>query len=183
MRLPLILTTRTLGHGLLAASLAALSVLRAVPAQAQIAPTPAPPMQSAPHNVTYYIDGKPATQAETSQLLPANIQSIDVLKGATARKELPGAAADGVVLITTKANANSPAVLAFNKRFPKTPATPEQNTAVAAITTYLTRTYPTAKLEMVAPVEGKPDRYRAIFKQNDQRLQLLFDGQGQPVKE
>ncbi|MEJ7659616.1 MAG: hypothetical protein WKG07_08310 [Hymenobacter sp.] len=40
--------------------------------------------------------------------------------------------AAGAVLITTKANADAPAVLAFNKQFPKTAATPEQNAAVAA---------------------------------------------------
>lgn len=91
------------------------------------------------------------------------------------------ASADGVALITTKANATSPAVVAFNKRFPVMPATPEQNAGTAAATAYITKKYPGAKLEIVGPARGKPGRYNAVFIDAGQRLQLLFDGQGQPV--
>ena len=95
--------------------------------------------------------------------------------------------AGGVAVVTTTANASLPAVLAFNERIsdavPLTPATPAQNGAVAAIRAYMVKTYPTAKLEMVGPIDGQPDRYRAVFEENNQRLQLLFNGQGQPVRE
>jgi len=180
------LIARPLGRYLLAAPLAAL-LLGAAPARAQVAPTPAPPMKSAPSNPTYYLDGKLSTSAELAKIDPNAISGINIIKGADQRKLFGNATADGVAVITTKANAGSPAVLAFNKRIndvvPLTPATPAQNAAVATIMAYMTKTYPAAKLEMVGPVDGQADRYRATFKQNDQRLQLLFDGQGQPVKE
>jgi len=144
-------------------------------------------MQSAPSNPTYYLDGKLSTSAELAKIDPDAISYMQIIKGANQRELFGSTSADGVAVITTKANAGSPAVPAFNKRIndvvPLTPATPAQNSAVAAIMAYMTQTYPTAKLEIVGPVRGQADRYRATFKQNDQRLQLLFDGQGQPVKE
>lgn len=179
--------TRSLGRCLLAAPLAALLLLSAAPARAQVVPTPAPPMHSAPSNPTYYLDGKLADPLELTKIDPDAISYVQIIKGDKQRKLFGSTSVDGVAVITTKANAGSPAVLAFNQRIndvaPLTPATPAQNAAVAAIMAYMTKTYPTAKLELVGPVEGQADRYRAIFKQNDQRLQLLFDGQGQPVKE
>lgn len=180
-------TTRSLGRYLLAAPLTTLLLLGAAPARAQVTPTPAPPMKSAPSNPTYYLDGKLADPTELAKIDPTAISYMQIIKGANQQKLFGSTTTDGVAVITTKANASSPAVLAFNKRVndvvPLTPATPAQNSAVAAIMAYMTKTYPTAKLEIVGPVDGQTDRYRATFKENDQRLQLLFDGQGQPVKE
>jgi hypothetical protein len=36
---------------------------------------------------------------------------------------------------------------------------------------------------MVGPLREKADRYQAIFTDGGKRLQLLFDGQGQPVQQ
>ena len=137
-------------------------------------------MKTTPSNTTYYLDGKLSTSAELAETDPDAISAINSIKGANQRKLFGSTTADGVAVITTKANASSPAVLTFNKHIndvvPLTPATPTQNAAVAAIMAYMTKTYPTAELEIVGPVEGNADRYRATFKQNDQRLQLLFNG-------
>lgn len=183
----LLLLTRPLGHFRLAAPLAAALLIGAAPAHAQVAPTPAPPLKLAPGQATYYVNGKLSSEAELAKIEPSTISDIRVIKGANQQKLFGSTTAGGVAVVTTKARATAPDVLAFNKRIndivPLTPATPAQNAAVAAITAYLATTYPTAKLEMVGPVPGQPDRYRATFRQNDQRLQLLFDGQGQPVKE
>jgi hypothetical protein len=181
------LNTRALSRYLLAAPLAAFLALATVPAHAQVVPTPAPPIKSAPTNATYYVDGKLSSEAELATMDPKSISYMQIIKGANQQKLFGSTTADGVAVITTKAKANSPEVLAFNKRIgavaPLTPATPEQNAAMAAIKAYMAKTYPTAKLEIVGPAKNKSGRYQAIFKENDQRLQLLFDGQGQPVKE
>ncbi len=175
--------TRPLGRHLLVAPLVVLLLLSAAPTRAQVAPTPAPLLKPMTESFAYFIDSKPTTKAEAEKIDPETILFMDVVKDAAQKKLLGQASADGVMLVTTKANANMLAVVAFNKRFPLTPATPAQNAAVAAAKAYVTKTYPTAKLEMVGPAKEQPGRYRAIFTDHDQRLQLLFDGQGQPVKE
>jgi len=178
---------RPLGYNWLAAPLVAALLMGTAPAHAQVAPTPAPPRKATPNTATYYVDGKLSSEAELAKMKPTAISYMQIIKGANAQKLFGSTTADGVAVITTKANANSPEVLAFNKRVgavvPLTPATPEQNAAVAAIKAYMTKTYPAAKLEMMGPAKDKPGRYQAIFTDHDQRLQLLFDGQGQPVKE
>lgn len=182
----LFLPFRPLAKHWLAAPLAVLLV-SAAPAHAQVAPTPAPPRQPAPTTAVYYVDGQLTSQAELAKLDPAAVSYMQIIKGANQQQLFGSATPDGAAIITTKAKANSPAVLAFNKRIgavvPLTPATPAQNAAVAAIKAYLTKNYPTAKLEMVGPAQNKPGRYQAIFEQSGQRQQLLFDDQGQPVKE
>jgi hypothetical protein len=181
--------SRRSGHFLLGAPLAAALLLGPVSAHAQVVPTPAPAQKPAPKNVVYFLDGQQTTAADVEKIDANEIGSIDIIKGANQQRifgSLP-AASDGVAVVTTKAKANSPEVLAFNKRIydvmPLVPATPAQNAAVAAVQAYLTKTYPTAKLQMVGPVKGQADRYQAIFEEGGKRLQLFFDGQGQPVKQ
>ena len=182
----LFLPLRSLTKHWLAAPLAAALLMSAAPARAQVVPTPAPPRKPAPTTAVYYVDGQLTSQAELAKLDPAAVSYMQIIKGANQQQLFGSTTPDGAAIITTKANANSPAVLAFNKRIsdvvPLTPATPAQNAAVAAIKAYLAKTYPTAKLEMVGPAQDKPGRYQAIFEQSGQRQQLLFDGQGQPVK-
>lgn len=182
-------STRQLGRFLRGAPLVAVLVLGHAAAHAQVVPTPAPAAQPTPKNVAYYVDGQPATPDALSKLDPSTISDIQLIKGANQQRlfsNLPPAT-EGVAVVTTKANAGSPAVLAFNKRIhdvvPLTPATPAQASAVAAVQAYLAKTYPAAKLQMVGPVTGKTDRYQAIFEEGGKRLQLLFDGQGQPVQQ
>jgi hypothetical protein len=55
-----------------------------------------------PENVVYYINNKLATHAEVTKLNPAQIKSITVWKGEEAVKRYGGAAAEGVIEITTK---------------------------------------------------------------------------------
>lgn len=163
---------------------AALLALGHSAAHAQAGPKPAPARHSIPQDIAYYVDGKPATPAEANKLKGDDIQSMDVVKEPSVTRQL-GLTPEkkGVVLITTKANANSPEVLAFNQRFPLTPASPAQNAAVAAVQTYMQQRYPAAKVEAIFPVKDKADRYTAVYEENGQRLQLLFDGKGNPVAE
>lgn len=179
-------TTRQLGRYLLAAPLLMVLALGYSGAHAQVAPTPAPAQKLLPKSAAYYIDGQKADAEALTKIAPSDISHMNVIKGAAQQQLFGSASPDGTVLITTKTNENSPAVLAFNKRInavkPLTPATPAQNAAVAAIQAYLTKNYPSAKLSMVGPVRDKADRYQAIFEDGGKRLQLVFDGQGQPVQ-
>ena len=115
-----------------------------------------------------------------------DILSMNIIKDKAQLQSLGESQADGVALITTKANANSPEVLAFNKRIgqvvPLVPATPAQQAGVAAATAYVQQHYPTARLESVGPITGQDDRYQATFLDKGQRVYLLFDGQGRVVK-
>lgn len=176
-------TTRSFGRHLVAAPLALALTLSGLAAKAQAAPTPAPAMKPAPTDVAYYVDGQPVSHDAMAKVDPESIANIDVIKSAQELRALGRSTAAGAVLITTKANANAPAVLAFNKQFPKTAATPEQNAAVAAAQAYLTKTYPDAKLQSIFPLKERADRYRATFEQNGRLMQLFFDANGQPVKE
>lgn len=178
---------RPLGRFWLAAPLAAALALGHFSAQAQVAPTPAPAEKSASRNSIYYVDGQLATTDQLGKIDPGSISSINVIKGASQQQLFGSTTADGVVVITTKAQASSPAVLAFNKRIsdvvPLTPATPAQQASLAAAQAYLAQHYPQAKVESVLMAPGKPGRYQAIFTEGGQRRLLLFDGQGRPVQQ
>ena len=177
--------SRQLGRYLSAAPLAVLLTLGYSAAQAQVVPTPAPAQKPILENTAYYLDGKPIAKADFDKVQPDEIGSIAVRKGKNQLQPLGLGAAtpDGAVLVTTKAKADSPEVVAFNRQFALTPATPAQEAAIAAARAYVAKHYPQAELESTFVVPGQPDRYRAIFKESGQRRQLLFDGQGQPVQE
>jgi hypothetical protein len=178
-------TTRQLGRYLLAAPLLLALLLGYSGAQAQVVPTPAPAHKPLPTNAAYYIDGQKSSAEALAKIAPKTISYMNVIKGDAQQQLFGSASPDGTVVITTKANENSPEVLAFNGRInavkPLKPATPEQNAAVAAVQAYMAKTYPSAKLEMIGPARDKADRYQAIFTDGGKRLQLFFDGQGQPV--
>lgn len=178
---------RRLGRCLLAAPLAlALALGYAPAAHAQAIPKPEPAQKTPLVDATYYVDGKLTAQSVAASLDPSNISAINVLKKEAELKAFNSTTTGGTVLITTKANANSPAVVAFNKRIndavPLVPATPAQEAAMAAITAYLAKTYPNAKAEFIAPLRTPPTTYKAVFTENGQRMSLLFDADGQPVK-
>ncbi|TDN40033.1 hypothetical protein E4631_20745 [Hymenobacter sp. UV11] len=180
-------TTRSLGCYLLAAPLLLALVLNSSCAQKVVAPVPTATVANSQATkmptAIIYVDGQRQDSTALRKINPADIASINVVKGEAARAYAPTADKQGIIFVTTKQNQDRADVAAFNKSFPLTPATPAQNAAVAAIMAYMTKAYPTARLETVGPLEGSSDRYRATFKQSDQRRQLLFDGQGQPVKE
>jgi hypothetical protein len=171
---------------LLAAPLVLALALGYSPARAQVLPTPAPAQQPMPQDVAYYLDGQKADKDVLSKIKPDDINSINVIKGAQQQQVFGASSADGTLVITTKANASSPAVLALAKRIeavqPTVGATPEQAAGVAAAQAYIAKTYPTAKIQAVG-LTKQPGRYHAIFEQDGKRLQLFFDGQGNPVKE
>lgn len=176
-----------LGRYLLAAPFMLALALGHSAAHAQVAPTPAPAAPPIPQNVTYYIDGQKADKDALGKIVPDNISSINVLKGTQQQQIFGTSSADGTLVVTTKANVNSPAVLALRKRIeavaPTVGPTPEQSAAIAAVQAYMTKNYPTAKVQMVGPAKNQPGRYHTIFEQDGKRLQLFFDGQGNPVKE
>lgn len=67
-----------------------------------------------PPDALYYLDGKPSTKAAVDALDKEAIASIDVVKGKEAVQRLkPASTATAAIVVTTKANANSPAVLAL----------------------------------------------------------------------
>ncbi|UOG74884.1 hypothetical protein MTX78_22560 [Hymenobacter tibetensis] len=81
-------------------------------------------------NALYFVDGVQSTKEAVEQLTqdPNAVATMNVLKGEQATSQFGKAAAAGVIVITTKANENSAAVVAFNKQF-----SPTMNTADALI--------------------------------------------------
>jgi bla regulator protein BlaR1 len=71
-------------------------------------------------NALYFIDGEKSTKATMDQLGSSAVATVNVLKGDDARNKFGEAAASGVIIITTKANQNSPAVKAFNQQYSPT---------------------------------------------------------------
>jgi hypothetical protein len=173
---------------LLAAPLALALALGCSSAHAQVVPTPAPARKPIPQDVVYYLDGQKADKSvlDKNKLDPGQISYMQVLKDEQQRQIFGTNSAGGTVVITTKANANSPAVLALNKRIeavaPMVGPTPEQAAGISAVQAYMAKNYPTAKVEMVGPAK-QPGRFVTTFEQDGKRLQLFFDGQGNPVKE
>jgi len=161
-----------------------LLALEAATAHAQMVPKPAPaqPSHELPKDIAYFVDGKPTSLEAIQQLKPDDIQAMNVLKGARAHSLGLSSQQQGAILITTKAGANSPEVAAFNQRFPTKAAAPEQQAAIAAAQAYVAQHYPAAKIEFVGLEKGQTDRYNATFTNEGQRLQLLFDGKGNPVE-
>jgi len=178
-----------LGRYLLAAPLVMALALGYSAAHAQVAPTPAPAEKPIPQDVVYYLDGQKAdkTMLDKTKLDPEKIGTMQILKGEQQQQIFGTNSAGGTIVVTTIANANSPAVLALNKRIaavaPMVGPTPEQSAGMEAVKAYMTKNYPTAKLQMVGPAKNQPGRYHTIFEQDGKRLQLFFDGQGNPVKE
>ncbi|NML66924.1 hypothetical protein HHL22_17090 [Hymenobacter sp. RP-2-7] len=109
-------SARQLGRYLLAAPLVVLLALGYTGARAQTAAVAAA-ASAWPANALYYLDGVPSDQTAVRELKPAAIGSVDVIKDAAAVRRIFGSdTAPGVVLVTTKANAQAPAVLALTKR-------------------------------------------------------------------
>jgi hypothetical protein len=69
---------------------------------------PAPPVASSQRivapatDVVYYLDGKEITSQQLEAIDPKSIQSVEVVKGESARRMLGDRAAYGVVMITSK---------------------------------------------------------------------------------
>lgn len=153
-------TSRQMGRYLLAAPLVMLLALGYSGARAQ---TKSPAAPLLPANALYFLDGQPSTVAAVQQLPPATLSSVDVINDAEAVRRIFGGSASEAVLLTTKANAATPTVLAFTKRvgdqYPALPASkafstitdytaaPAQvNAVVPNALAYITSHYPDARL-------------------------------------
>lgn len=69
-----------------------------------------------PDEVLYYLDGQKINKAALEALNPSDIASMNVLKGAQVREVLGEVSETQAILITTKVNENSAAVVALNKK-------------------------------------------------------------------
>ncbi len=158
-------TTRQLGRYLLAAPLVMLLALGYSGARAQTTNTFAvrltgpnapkePFMVTAPavvDHLVYYVDAQPSTAAAANAIDPKSIASMEVLKDNTTIQHYANdPTATGVAFITTKANANSPAVLAFADKAELSSGYTFKPAAVNAVVpkalAYITSHYPDARL-------------------------------------
>ncbi|QIL76609.1 hypothetical protein [Hymenobacter sp. HDW8] len=77
------------------------------------------PVQTAvglPDGILYYIDGQRVNKEDLDKISPNDIASMNVLKGPKVRAVLGNVSETQAILITTKANENSAAVVALNKK-------------------------------------------------------------------
>ena len=112
-------TTRQLGRYFLAAPLVVLLALGYSCSQKTEQPLPAKIVDSQAMKMPtaiIYIDGERRDSTVLRQLKPADIASINVVKGEAARAYVPTADKQGVIFITTKQNQNRADVVAFNKQ-------------------------------------------------------------------
>ncbi|MDJ0368018.1 hypothetical protein QMK33_22985 [Hymenobacter sp. H14-R3] len=108
--------TRQFGRYLVAAPLMLGLTLACATAQAQVVPTSAPAEKPVARNVVYYLDGQKVDFDALSKVNPAEISHVQALNKTQQRQIFGITTVDGTTVVTTKANANSPTVLALNKR-------------------------------------------------------------------
>lgn len=148
-------TTRQLGRYLLAAPLVALLALGYAGARAQTAPAAAQPAifhPDFPTNALYYLDGQPSSKQAMDGLPSGTVYDIDIIKDepANVKRIFGNTTATSAVIITTKANANLPAVLALREKadldsgYVYTPA--QANAVVPKALAYITSHYPDSRL-------------------------------------
>jgi len=177
-------TTHQLGRYLLAAPLVVLLALGYAGARAQTAPATAAKPSAA--NAAYYLDGQPSTKAAADALNPNSIVSIDVVKDPTEIRRVFNSSAPGVVVLTTKANANSPAVLALAEKadlgasYDYSPA--QVNAVVPKGLAYITSHYPYSRLSgEVTEVKKKTTgavKYRVQLITGKRPFYVYFSPQG-----
>ncbi len=67
-------------------------------------------------DAAYYLDGKPAEQADIDKVDPADIERVEVFKGEKVAAFLSDPQAKGLVVVTTKKNKDSADVRALNEK-------------------------------------------------------------------
>jgi len=148
-------TTRQLGRYLLAAPLVVALALGYSGARAQTvtATPPLPVIQGQfPADALYYLDGQPSSKQAVESLPSSTKFSMDVIQDepATIKRVFGNTTAKSAIIITTEANANSPAVLALADKanlgsgYIHTPV--QVNVLVPKALTYITQHYPDARL-------------------------------------
>jgi hypothetical protein len=145
-------TARQLGRYLLAAPLVMVLALAYSCSQKAVAPAPTARSSSEAtmDNASFFLDAQPSTKAEVYALDPTTIATIDVLKDSAVVKQIFNSSATGVMVVTTKANLNSPAVAALREKadlasgYDHTPV--GVNALVPNTLAYITSHYPGARL-------------------------------------
>ena len=159
-------------------------------AEATSSVTSAAEAQSAAPPIVY-LDGQPYT-GDLKAINPKDIATMSVLKEEKATQFAGAAGANGIIVITTKANQNRADVVAFNARVNSgAPVAASMQPAsvpylAAPALAYITKHYPDARLLEVAEVpapNGGPARYRAQIAVGRRPMYLLFDAQGQFISE
>lgn len=143
-----------------------------------------------PANIAYYVDGQQVDKSTMDKIAPAEmVESINVLKADQA-KQLLGIDAPAM-MVTTKANAHSPEVLAFNKKvFPNYNFTQEPakvNALVPKALAYITSHYPDARLggEVTKLTEKNTGavKYQVQLINGKRPFYVYFTPQGEFVSE
>jgi hypothetical protein len=154
----------------------------------RIAPGPAKAAVASselPANMVYYVDGQQVDKETLDRIDPATmVESVNVLK-ANQTQQLLGLDAPAV-LVTTKANAQSPEVLAFNqKAAPASNFTQEPvkvNVLVPKALSYITSHYPDARLggevTKLTDKETGAVKYRVQLVKGRRPFDVYFSPQG-----
>jgi hypothetical protein len=177
-------TSRQLGRYLLAAPLVMALALGYSCAQKVVAP--APSAKSSLDIAVYYLDAQPSTKAAVYALDPNTITSIDVLKDSATIRRIFDRTEPGVVVVTTKANENAPAVRALREKadlasgYDYTSA--QVNALVPSALSYITSHYPEARLsgevtEMKQKTTGAV-KYKVQLVRGRRPFYVYFSPQG-----
>lgn len=119
----------------------------------------------------YYLDGQAVTEAQFKALKPSDIAQIQIIKGEQARQMAGDKGSSGIVVITTEANKNTPAVLAFNQRVQRI-APLQKGTGSAAPNT----AFPTDALYYL---DGQPSTEAAITSLDPKSISTIDIVSGQ----
>jgi hypothetical protein len=106
----------------------------------------------------YYLDGQAITEAQFKALKPADIASIQILKGEQARQMAGDKGSAGIVVITTEANKAAANVVAFNQRVQR--YAPLQAGATGNASATFT---PAKKVEFMSPEEASARKPAVAF--------------------
>jgi hypothetical protein len=153
---------------------------------------PAPIATATGRPPLYYIDGKLSGTDWSDKIKPEEIESVNVLDAAKAQQLFGAAAADGVVIVTTKNNKNAPDVLAFNAKIekvvptvPGTESPAEINVLTPKALATITKSYSSSRIIKVTklsyPSTGKTV-YKVELAEGRRPSYVYFDEQGNQVK-
>ncbi|HET9502030.1 MAG TPA: hypothetical protein VFO93_00715, partial [Hymenobacter sp.] len=120
-------------------------------------PAPAGAAQTGPAPL-YYLDGQAITEAQFRALKPADIASIQILKGEQARQMAGEKGSAGIVVVTTEANKSAANVVAFNQRVQR--YAPLQAGAISNGSATFT---PAKKVEFMSPEEASARKPPVAF--------------------
>ena len=148
---------------------------------------------SLPADALYYLDGKPSTKQAIEQVDQASIANVDVVKEPASIQRIPGLAdspATSVILLTTKANADAPAVRAFADQANLASAYTSRTVATyflgASTLAYITSHYPNARLGEVNELTQKTTgtvKYQVQLINGKRPFFIYFSQKQEPLSE